>query len=156
LGDETYGDVKGKRLVFALAVFYVLWIITAFLGFVVLFVGRSAVLIFMGITDVSIWSWRFFDKLAFILSGLIILVVVVASEYYLRSGIQKQRMVKRFCLVAGLEILVIFAAHMFFSVATGFLGRDWLSYLLLALELLVGGGLFAYSRLSISNRFIRM
>lgn len=140
-------DELGKINIPLNILFYLLWLITVALGILILFISRSVVMAAIALLIENIWLHRILDKAAFVFAGIGILVVVGWSEYYLRKGMRNKQLLKNFLRVMGIEVLVIFASHMFFDIISGFRGIGLEGFVLIAAELVVGLGALVYSLL---------
>ncbi len=122
--------------------FYLLWTVLIALGFWFLILSREAFLTaaayYAGDSFTRGWQTRFFDKIFFLFVGLLVLVFIYATEGYLRAGIEKGDMVRRFFKTSGWVLLVIFATDLILLVLQQFAGGVWLRWVVLLVELGLG------------------
>jgi len=74
---------------------YVLWIITAGLGFLCLISARTAV-----------------DKMTFLILGILWLVLVIFAEHYYREALPKKTLWKHFSLITAIELFFLSGSHL--------------------------------------------
>ena len=131
---------------------YMLWAVVIALGFWLLLVSREAFLFgasfYVGDNIVRGWQVRFFDKAFFIIAGLFIIVLITLTEDYLRGGVQRGSLLRRFAEVAGIEVLIIFACDLLLALLQGTAASGWARGLIIAAELVVGVTLFLFGRAS--------
>lgn len=128
---------------------FLLWALSSVLSFWTMIVARQTFLISLAnlyVQDdiVRGWQARFFDKVFFIVAGLIWLIAVFFIEGYFRDGIFKHDVWRRAARVFGIELLVLFVFNIITVVAGGVVGGT-LGILLLIGECILGGGLYAFS-----------
>ena len=114
---------------------YLLWVITAALGFLNLIAVRKLFLLILGATSVNPWATRAAGRFSFVILGIIWLVLVIFSEYYYRDSVPKKRLWKSFSLIAGIQLLFLFLTHLIPPLMLGAKGLNWISYLLTGGEL---------------------
>jgi hypothetical protein len=125
------------------------WLVVSVLGFWIFVVLREAILsllsaFYVGESARRAWRVRFLDRAYFIIAGLAYLVFIFAIDGYLRDGVQRRDVLRRWARVLGIQLLVLFPLDL----TAYFLGRSFLEQFgvaLLVLELVVGGGLLVYS-----------
>ena len=117
---------------------YLLWVITAALGFLNLIAARRLLLLILAATLVNPWAIRAVEKFSFVILGIIWLVLVIFSEYYYRDSVPKGRLWKSFSLIAGIQLLFLFLTHLIPPLMLGAKGLNWISYLLTGGELSAG------------------
>lgn len=84
------------------------------------------------------------DKVFVVCAGMLWLVAVVLVEAYFRAGVERRDLTRRLALVAGPELLLLFAADLTLAVLRGLGG--WPRALLLVGELIAGVGLVCLAR----------
>ena len=130
---------------------YALWIVTILLGlwFVLLarsgFQGALATFYIRG-SVTYVQRARFFDQVFVLVMGLLWLALVVITEWYFRSGAQRPDLLKRFARVAGPVILLVFVADLFLFWLQGLSSGNWLRWLILAGELVIGIVFLLYAK----------
>ena len=129
---------------------YLLWAITIVLGFWLLIVSREAFLMaasfYVGDNIVRGWQMRFFDKAFFIAGGLFVLILFTLTEGYLRGGLEKQDLLKRFAKITSIELLLIFVFDILLVLLQGAAAGGWLRWLIVLAELLLGVAFFQIGR----------
>ena len=122
--------------------FYLVWTILIALGFWFLIISRevfmTAAAYYVGDSITRGWQIRFYDRAFFVLVGIAVLVYIYATEGYLRSGIEKGDMLRRFFKTSGWVLLVIFVADFILLVLQQFAGGVWLRWVILVAELVLG------------------
>lgn len=127
---------------------YILWIIDLGLSFWLVVISRT---VFLGLFAISysgaqssyakvIYAHRvdFADKMFAIVLGLGWLVFMIATEAYLRAGILRDDLFKRFARVTGPVLLAIFIVDLSLLWLQGAGGGDWLRWFMLVAELGLG------------------
>ena len=129
---------------------YLLWVITIALGFWLLLVSREAFLMgaafYVGDDIVRGWQVRFLDKAVFIAAGLFVIILFTLTEGYLRGGLEKQDLFKRFAKITGIELLLIFVFDILLVLMQGATAGSWLRWLIVFIELALGIAFFRIGR----------
>jgi len=130
---------------------YALWIVTILLGLWFVILARSdfqgALATFYARGSVTyIQRARFFDQIFVFVLGLLWLVFMVVTEWYFRTGAPRPDWLKRFAQVAGPVILLVFVADLFLFWLQGASSGNWLRWLVLAGELVIGIVFLLYAR----------
>jgi hypothetical protein len=86
------------------------------------------------------------DQISTILLGLGWLAFFVLAEGYYRAGALEEGLVKRFARVTGPILLCVFVLDLILFWLQGIGGDDWLRWLILLAELIVGSVLVVYGR----------
>ena len=137
------GKVIRQVLVFSAS------LINSALGFWVMVVSQHSLLavlavFYIGDSYPRAWRVRFFDQAYFAIGGLVLLIFVFIIDGYLKDGLPKRDVFRRFARVSGIQLLVLFPLDLLTSLLQrSTLGR--FSIGVMTLELLGGGGLLAYS-----------
>jgi len=122
--------------------FYLLWTVLIAMGFWFLILSRETFLTgaayYAGDSFTRGWQTRFFDKVFFLSAGIAVLVYFYATEGYLRAGIEKHDMLRRFSKTSGWMLLVIFVTDFILLALQQFAGGVWLRWIVLATELSLG------------------
>lgn len=131
---------KNRWLAYVL--FYLLWTVLIALGFWFLLISRETMIVILayyaGDDFVRLWRAGFLDKAFFLFMGLAVLVYFYATEGYLRVGIEKGDMVRRFFKTSGWMLLLIFVVDLILLVLQRFAGAVWLRWVILVAELGLG------------------
>lgn len=121
---------------------YLLWAVLIALGFWFLILSREVFLTgaayYAGDSWTRGWQTRFLDKAFFLLMGVAVLVFILLTENYLREGVEKHTVLRRFEKVAGWTVLVIAAADVVLLFLQQFAGVTWLRWLIIAAEVGIG------------------
>ena len=130
---------------------YVLWFVTILLGLWFVMLARSdlqgALATYYVRGSVTyIQRARLFDQVFVIVLGLLWLVFMVVTEWYFRTGALRPDWLKRFARVAGPVILLVFVADLFLFWLQGVSSGNWLRWLILAGELVIGIVFLLYAR----------
>jgi hypothetical protein len=86
------------------------------------------------------------DQTCTVLLGLGWLALFVYAEGYYRAGALEQGLVKRFARVTGSILLCVFVVDLILFCLQGIGGDDWLRWLILLAELIIGSALVIYGR----------
>ena len=86
------------------------------------------------------------DQTSAVLLGLGWLALFVFAEGYYRAGALEEGLVKRFARVTGPILLGIFVADLILFWLQGIGYDDWLRWLILLAELIIGSVLVVYGR----------
>ncbi|MCU0520107.1 MAG: hypothetical protein MUF84_05380 [Anaerolineae bacterium] len=139
-----------KRIADQMMVFLA-WAVTTTLGFWVMVVVRQAFMSSLAILYVedSIrrgWTARFWGQAYYVVAGLVYLIFIFVVDGYLKDGQPKRDVFRRFCTVAGLELLILFVADIVTSLMQGVvLGQ--LSRIIMPVEGILGVAMLVYARL---------
>lgn len=140
--------MKTRHLAKQIGVF-VAWAINSALAFWVMVVLRNALLaglavFYVGDSYPRAWRARFVDRAFFVFAGLALLIFLFASDGYLKDGIPKHDVLRRFARLLGIQLLILFPADLLTSLLQeSLLGR--FAIVVMVIELLGGAGLLAYS-----------
>lgn len=131
-----------KKQWFSYVLFYLLWTVLIALGFWFLILSRETVTIalayYAGDDFVRLWRAGFYDKAFFLFMGLAVLVFIYATEGYLRVGIEKHDLLRRFFKTAGWALLALFVMDLILLLLQQFAGGMWLRGMILVAELGLG------------------
>ena len=130
MADTTPDGIEKRNIPLSI-LFYILWIATVAMSILILFLTRGVVLASIALLVENHWLHRILDKVAFVLAGILVLIFIGYSEYFLR--------------LMGLEVIVVFIAHLFFEILGGFAGIGFAGFILIAAEFVVGTSFFGYS-----------
>jgi len=128
-----------------------MWIVDLALAFWLFYISRDA---FLGILALFYkkgdWEYSklvsFADKAFMLILGLSWLAFMIIVEEYLRAGVQKNDLLKRFARVTGPVILSIFVVDLILFWLEGISGGNWLRWLILAAELGVGLAIYLFAK----------
>lgn len=131
---------KKRWLVYVL--FYLVWTVLIVMGFWFLIMSRevflTAAAYYAGDSITRGWQVRFYDRAFFLIMGLAVLVYFYATEGYLRAGIEKHDMLRRFFKTSGWVLLAIFVLDLTLLALQQFAGGAWLRWVILVAELGLG------------------
>ena len=106
---QAMDQEKGFReRVFPYLLCYVFWVISMVLGFLDLVAARELGLALLAVAGTDLKLALLMDKVGFFLFGVAGLVIIILSESYYRRGIAHRRLVERFGLMTGVELLFLF------------------------------------------------
>jgi hypothetical protein len=121
---------------------YLLWTVLVALGFWYLLLSRevflSAATYYAADSVTRGWQIRFYDKIFFLVVGLLVLIFIYVTENYLREGIAKHSVLRRFTKTAGWVLLLIGVTDVLLLVLQGFAGAGWLRWVVIVAELVLG------------------
>jgi hypothetical protein len=86
----------------------------------------------------------FADKAFTLLLGLSWLAFMIFVEEYFKAGARKGNLLKRIARITGLLFLCTFVANLILFWFQGISSGSWLSWLILAVELIIGTGMYIY------------
>ena len=123
---------------------YLYWVVLIALGFWFLVLSREAFLTasayYAGDSFVRGWQARFLDKIFVLFVGVGVLVFFYATEGYLRAGVEKGDVLRRFAKVSGGMILAVFVVDLVLLLLQNLTGV-WLRWVVIVAELGLGVGL---------------
>jgi hypothetical protein len=144
-------NMSQKRSIIHYVVAYLLWIVSTGLGILVLNMGREAILLGIVVSTAqsdATQSEKFYASLratavtswSILVVGLLVLILLVGIENFYRISVPSGKMIQRFFLVSGIELIVLFIAHAgYYVLLQSFRPATWMSYALLAVEILGAG-----------------
>ena len=144
--------MKGLGLRYILA--YLMWIVVMALGIWFIVISRNGLLgafgtygaLYVKSVVTRAWLARLYDKVYMILAGLLWLALTVVADAYFREGVRRRSLLRRFCRIAGIELLLIFLADLLLLWLQAW-SATWLRWLILGGELAIGVGFVVFSRL---------
>lgn len=89
---------------------YVLWIVSAALGVLDMFVSRGLVMRIFALTRTNRWVLGAIDRFGFLFLGLIGLAFVIFCEHYYREGVERNVLWRRFGLITAAELFLLVLA----------------------------------------------
>ncbi len=125
---------------------YAMWMVFTLVGFVFLLISRQDILGILYNNShenyLRTMQAQLIDKVYLLVVGLAIFVLSIFVEEYFKKGVKKGILLIRVSKVMGLETLFLFVAHLML-VVLGLIGAvSGLQILLMAIEFLIGAGLF--------------
>ena len=128
---------------------YGMWIVDMVLAFWLAFLSRNVLLeILAKFYQKESWSYPrwvvVIDRFYTLMVGLGWLVFMIIVEQYILTGIKKGNLLKRIARVTGLVLLAIFAVDLSEVWLQGIGSGNWLRWLILAAELILGIGMYVY------------
>jgi len=97
----------GSRYVLA----YLLWAVSVVLAIVVLLSWRSSAMIILGITPWDRYLEHALNQFGFLFLAIFGLAVIVFTEHFYRTGVEKGRLFLRFFWISFVELLFLVVAH---------------------------------------------
>jgi len=88
--------------------YLVCWVIAMVLAFLDLVSARELGLAILAVSGVNIKVMALIDKVGFFGFGVVGLIVIILSEGYFRTGVNKGQLSERIGLVFGIELLCLF------------------------------------------------
>lgn len=98
----------GSRYVLA----YTLWAVSVVLAIMALLSWRSSAMIILGVTPWNRYLEHALNQFGFLFLAILGLCVIVFTEYYYRTGVEKERLFIRFFFVTFVELLFLTGAHL--------------------------------------------
>ncbi|MEZ4712775.1 MAG: hypothetical protein R3A44_36645 [Caldilineaceae bacterium] len=86
---------------------YLLWFVSIILAFVNLLKWRSSAMILLGITDWDRYLEHALNQFGFLFLAILGLVIIVFTEFYYRTGVEKSLLFKRFFLITLIELVFL-------------------------------------------------
>jgi hypothetical protein len=127
-----------------------LLILSALILGAVLFLGRDSMMTGALLLSKNAYLPRFLDKAYLVVFGMLWLLGWVLVEGYYVEGERKKILWPRFLRVTGIELILVFCAHLLSTLRTES-GVNWAILALLVLALAAGAGLLVYSRRLLAN-----
>lgn len=122
---------------------YLFWFISVALAFVNLLKWRSTAMVVLGITTWDRYVEHALNQFGFLFLALFGLAVIVFTEYYYRTGVEKNRLFNRFFLVTLIELVILALADLTYLTGSIILNFFTLQSLpLLIGELVLCGAIF--------------
>ena len=136
---------------------YGMWIVDLGLSAWLYFISRTALL---GILALSYEQGDFqyskavdlVDRIFVVVLGLGWLVFSIFTEEYYRTGALKENLLKRFARVTGPLLLCVFVVDLILFWLQGIGGDNWLRWLILAAELVIGLALIVSGKKNATNK----
>lgn len=94
------------------ALAYLFWFISVALAFVALLASRSSITITLAATGWDRYVIRALNQFGFLFLAIFGLAVIIFTEHYYRTGVEKNRLVARFLLITLLELLFLAFMHL--------------------------------------------
>jgi len=88
-----------------------LTIITGALGLLNFFMLRQMILLLLTASTINPWSWSAIDKFSILLLAIAWLGAVYLSNHYYQKGFKNKRIWVYFLFITGLQMIVLFMAH---------------------------------------------
>ena len=139
--------------VFKYVIAYGMWFVDLGLATWLFYISRTALLAFLALSyDQADYQYPMradvADKIFTLLLGIGWLAFMVITEEYFRAGAHKESLMKRFARVTGSILLTIFFLDLTLFWLQGIEGGDWLRWLILSAELVIGLVLVLYGKKS--------
>ncbi len=141
-----------RVLVYGLA--YLLWAVTTALGILDAVVIRNTYQLALAMTSWHRYTLNAVDKVATVLLALVLVIMLIFWEYYYRTGVQRSKLLERFCLVTAVESGFLFLSHVIGFILQKPRGQVGIAPLLLSLEFF-GIVVFAWLFTRLSHRRVR-
>jgi len=112
---------------------YLLWAVSVASALAILLISRSAFMVVLGVTQWDRYVEHAINQFGFLFLAIFGLSVIVFTEHFYRTGVEKNRLFARFFLISLLELIFLTLAH-----GTRLLGETMLGFLTPATLALVG------------------
>jgi hypothetical protein len=94
------------------ALAYLLWVISVAVAFVALLVSRSSMMMTLGATGWDRYFVHALNQFGFLFLAIFGLAVIIFTEHFYRTGVEKHRLFARFFLITLLELLFLTFMHL--------------------------------------------
>ena len=94
------------------ALAYLCWVITVAFAFLALVVSRTSIMLTLGATGWDRYAVHALNQFGFLFMAIVGLGVIVFTEHFYRTGVEKQRLFARFLLITTLELLFLTLLHL--------------------------------------------
>ncbi|MCB0087990.1 MAG: hypothetical protein KDE54_08755, partial [Caldilineaceae bacterium] len=84
---------------------YLLWFVSIVLAFVNLLKWRSSAMIILGITSWDRYLEHALNQFGFLFLAILGLIIIVFTEFYYRTGVEKNLLFRRFFLITLIELI---------------------------------------------------
>lgn len=91
---------------------YFCWAVSVVLVVLDLLVWRSSLMIILGMTSWDRYLEHAVNQFGFLFLAIVGLAFIIFSEYFFRTGVEKNRLLARFFLVTLIAILMLTLAHL--------------------------------------------
>ncbi|MCB0099538.1 MAG: hypothetical protein KDE50_07755 [Caldilineaceae bacterium] len=126
---------------------YLLWFVSIVLAFVNLLKWRSSAMIILGITSWDRYLEHALNQFGFLFLAILGLIIIVFTEFYYRTGVEKNQLFRRFFLITLIELILLTLADLAYvvgSIVLNFFASQ--SLIILIVELLLCGVVFVLYR----------
>lgn len=126
---------------------YLLWFVSIVLAFVNLLKWRSSAMIILGITSWDRYLEHALNQFGFLFLAILGLIIIVFTEFYYRTGVEKKLLFRRFFLITLIELILLTLADLAYvvgSIVLNFFASQ--SLIILIVELLLCGVVFVLYR----------
>jgi hypothetical protein len=136
---------------------YSLWFINLGLSAWLFYISRTAVIgVFAAFYQAGDYQFsktvNLFDRVFTVVLGLGWLIFAIFTEESYRTGALKKDLLKRFAKFTGPLLLMIFVVDIILFWVQGIGGDNWMRWLILAIELVSGLGLYMFGRIPSTNK----
>ena len=121
------------------ALAYLFWVITVAFAFVALVVSRSSIMLTLGATGWNRYAVHALNQFGFLFLAIFGLGVIVFTEHFYRTGVEKRRLAARFLLITTFEVIFLALMHLAGLISEVILGL----FASASLIIVVGEGLLA-------------
>ncbi len=94
------------------ALAYLLWAISVVIAIVALLASRSSVMIALGVTQWDRYFEHAINQFGFLFLAIFGLIIIVFTEHFYRTGVEKHQLFARFFLITFLELLFLSLVHL--------------------------------------------
>lgn len=94
------------------ALAYLCWLLTVAFAFLVLIVSRTSIMLTLGATGWDRYAVHALNQFGFLFMAIVGLGIIVFTEHFYRTGVEKQRLFARFLLITTLELLFLTILHL--------------------------------------------
>lgn len=94
------------------ALAYLCWVITVAVAFLALVVSRTSIMLTLGATGWDRYAVHALNQFGFLFMAVAGLAVIVFTEHFYRTGVEKQKLFARFVLITMFELLFLMILHL--------------------------------------------
>lgn len=107
---------------------YLFWAISVAIAIAILLASRSSVMVVLGLTSWDRYFEHAINQFGFLFLAIFGLAVIVFTEHFYRTGVEKNRLFARFFLITFLELLSLAVVHLVRIVGVGIFTFDSLMF----------------------------
>jgi len=91
---------------------YLFWAISVIIAVAVLLVSRTSLMLVLGVTTWDRYFEHAINQFGFLFLAIFILAVIIFTEHFYRTGVEKNRLFARFLLITLLESIALVMLHL--------------------------------------------
>lgn len=91
---------------------YFFWAVSVVIAVVVLLVSRTSLMLALGVTTWDRYFEHALNQFGFLFLAIFILAVIIFTEHFYRTGVEKNKLFARFLLITLLESIALIMLHL--------------------------------------------